>query len=364
VERPKANISWTWGKGVWFLEGSLDWKGVPLVDAEFRHTADTRGGIDLSRLTGIDPAGVAWLEGLSAGEHEKNCMFETLPESLKQFRASFTSSQTPEVPPEKPKPFLLQQGAQISRVMSDLRSFIVLASDTLHWTAAGIFRPGDRRRGSVISHCFTMGVEAFGIIALLSFILGFILALQSAIQLRQFGAGLLVANLLTLALIHEMGPIMTSIIIAGRTGSSVAAEIATMGVTEELDALRMMALDPVRFVLVPKMMAITIVMPLLLTISIVMGILGGTVVGVTYLDITPLTYLRQSLDVIVLKDIIRSYSKIVVFAWVIVLIGAHFGFNVKGGAEGVGRATTQSVVAAIFAILVLDALFSFTLLLE
>ena len=343
------------------LSGILDRHAVPVLARRFRRQPPPR--LDLSGLSGIDPAGALYLYRLQQQHPDLlGTALQELPSELAQIYRSMTEQEMAPLPePQRPS-FFERTGDSALQRMRAVRAFILMAADSMYWTATGIFNPHTRRAGSVTHHCFTMGVEAVGIIGLLSAILGFILALQSAIQLQQFGAGMMVADLIALALIHEMGPIMTSIIVAGRTGSATASEIATMKVTEELDALKMMGLHPIRYVVVPKMIAITLVMPLLLTLAIAAGVSGGAVIGLVYLDIHPLTYLQQSASVVLLQDLIRSYSKTVIFAWVIVLIGAHFGFQVEGGAEGVGRATTKSVVASIFAVLVLDALFSLTLL--
>ncbi|MBU0567119.1 ABC transporter permease, partial [bacterium] len=215
-----------------------------------------------------------------------------------------------------------------------------------------------QRRGSTIAQSLLIGVDALGIIGLLSLIIGLILALQSAAQLRQFGASIFVADLIAISMVREMGPMMTAIIVAGRSGSSIAAEIATMKVTEEIDALKMMAINPIRYVVVPKLHAITICMPFLVVISTIIGIVGGLIIAVTYLDLSVISYFNEAIGVLSLKDVLVSLTKSIFFSWVIVIIASYYGFKVQGGAEGVGKATTASVVASIFAVIVLDALFS------
>ncbi|HDR05844.1 MAG TPA: ABC transporter permease, partial [Candidatus Marinimicrobia bacterium] len=167
-----------------------------------------------------------------------------------------------------------------------------------------------------------------------------------------------VADLIAISMVREMGPMMTAIIVAGRSGSAIASEIATMVVTEEVDALKMMAISPVRYLVAPKFNAMTICMPLLVTLSIIVGMFGGLLVGYFYLNLSPQAYIAESFMILTLKDLFIGLSKSVFFAWVIVIIGSHYGFKVSGGAEGVGKATTASVVASIFAVIVLDAVFS------
>lgn len=194
--------------------------------------------------------------------------------------------------------------------------------------------------------------------ALLSLIIGFILALQSGVQLKNFGASVFIADLLAITMVREMAPLITAIIVAGRSGSAIASEIATMQVTEEIDALKMMALNPIAYVVVPKFHAITIVMPILVMCSIVVSMLGGAFIAIGMLEIAPETFFSRAIDIIAIKDIFVTFGKSIWFAWVIVIIGSYYGFQVKGGAEGVGKATTAAVVSSIFAVILFDAVFS------
>jgi phospholipid/cholesterol/gamma-HCH transport system permease protein len=235
---------------------------------------------------------------------------------------------------------------------------LLLASEIYYWSFIGLLNHKGQRKGSLVQQAALLGSQALPIVALLSFIIGFILSLQSAVQLRNFGANVFIADLLAVTMVREMGPMMTAIIIAGRSGSAIASEIATMQVTEEIDALKMMALSPIRYIVVPKFHAITVVMPMLVAFSILVGMVGGGIIALGYLGLSMETFLKRSIDIITLKDLVVSLGKSTVFAWVIVIIGSYFGFQVKGGAEGVGKATTASVVASIFAVIVLDAMFS------
>jgi phospholipid/cholesterol/gamma-HCH transport system permease protein len=232
------------------------------------------------------------------------------------------------------------------------------ASEVVWWSIIGIFDRSGQRKYSIVQQGLALGFNAMPIIALMSFIIGFILSLQSAVQLRIYGANIFLADLLAITMVREMGPLITAILVAGRSGSAIASEIASMNVSEELDALRMMALDPVRFVVVPKFHAITLVMPVLVLLAIIAGEIGGAVIAFGYLDLSVSTFLSRSFNILTLKDLIITFTKSTVFAWLIVIIGAHYGFQTTGGAEGVGKATTASVVSSIFAIVIADSLFS------
>jgi phospholipid/cholesterol/gamma-HCH transport system permease protein len=191
---------------------------------------------------------------------------------------------------------------------------------------------------------------------LISFLIGFILALQSAAQLRQFGANIFIADLIGIAMLREMGPIMTAIVVAGRSGSAIASEIATMVVTEEVDALKTMSLNPIRYVVVPKFHGITLTMPLLTIFSDFLGILGGFIIGITYLQLSATAFLNELATVVIMKDVLTGLFKSIIFAWIIIIVACYYGLKVTGGSEGVGKATTASVVASIFYVIIADSI--------
>jgi phospholipid/cholesterol/gamma-HCH transport system permease protein len=202
------------------------------------------------------------------------------------------------------------------------------------------------------------GADAVPISALLSFLMGGILAFQAAIQLRKFGANIFVADLVSLAICLEMGPLLTALIVSGRSGAAYAAHIGTMQVTEEVDALRVMAIDPVRFLVSPRILAVAFMLPCLTLFADFMGIIGGCAVAVLSLDVTPTAFFNQVEKVLELTDVAKGVLKSFVFGIEIALIGCMRGFQVRGGAESVGRATTSTVVTCIFVLTVTDAVFS------
>jgi len=225
-------------------------------------------------------------------------------------------------------------------------------------SVAGAPRTRRVRRGAWISEGLRIGGDALPIVALIAFLVGLVVALQSAYQLRQFGANIYVANLIAVSMTREMGPLMTAIILAGRSGAAIAAEIATMKVSEEVDALETIGLNPVRYAVVPKFQGITITMPALVVYADLVGIVGGFLVALFYLDISLEAFWKQVHSALHLKDLLTGLLKSVAFAWIIVLIAAHKGFQARGGAESVGRVTTSSVVMSIFWVIVADAAFS------
>jgi len=233
---------------------------------------------------------------------------------------------------------------------------IFLFSNIGFWAFVSFFKPHLRRKGEVSNQGVLIGVNALPIVALIAFLIGFILALQSAAQLRQFGANIFVADLIAIAMVSEMGPLITAILVAGRSGSAITAEIATMKVSEEIDALTVMGVDPIPYLIVPKLYAIIITLPLLTVFANIIGILGGAIIGVTYLDIGFYPFLKEVFSVLRYKEIVTGLVKSLTFSVIILLTATYFGFRVKGGAEGVGRVTTASVVASIFFVIVADSI--------
>jgi phospholipid/cholesterol/gamma-HCH transport system permease protein len=202
------------------------------------------------------------------------------------------------------------------------------------------------------------GADAIPIVTILSFLMGGVLAFQAAIQLRKFGANIFVADLVSLSICLEMGPLLTAMIVSGRSGASYAAHIGTMQVTEEIDALRVMAIDPVRYLVVPRILAVAFVMPCLTLFADIVGIVGGCVVSMFSLDLTPTAYFDQVAKVLEVSDIVKGLVKSLAFGIEIAMVGCLRGFQVRGGAESVGTATTSAVVTCIFLLTVTDALFS------
>ncbi|MBP7462340.1 MAG: ABC transporter permease [Candidatus Delongbacteria bacterium] len=321
----------------------------------------------------MDSAGIAWLEHRQDIRHQNDrTPIQALSPELEQLWQTFRAPvrELNDLSEESPDPDdrksgwktmtsgLERVGDRCQAIGGVMREFGSLISDIVYWSGLAMLGRNQHRRGSVIHQAVLIGVEALPIIGLMSGLVGLILALQSAAQLRQFGADIYIANLIGIAMIREMGPLMTAIMLAGRSASSFASEIATMVVTEEMDALKIMAIQPIRFVVVPKMLAISMVTPLLTVFSNALGILGGFLVAILYLEIPAGAFASQLIQSIQVQDILIGEFKSLVFAWIILSIGAYAGFKVHGGSQGVGLVTTQAVVSSIFAIILADSMFS------
>jgi phospholipid/cholesterol/gamma-HCH transport system permease protein len=209
-----------------------------------------------------------------------------------------------------------------------------------------------------VHQAMSVGVGAIPIISLISFFVGLILALQGAYELRRLGAIQLVASAVAISMTRELGPLMTAIVVIGRSGSAFAAEIGTMKVNEEIDALETMALKPVSFLVAPKFIAMLLMMPCLTAWAVFTGILGGGLFGTTNAGFTWGTYFRATLDALVLRDVTSSLLKSVMFSLVITAVGCQEGFSTGLGSEEVGRATTSAVVKSIFLVIAVDLVFT------
>jgi phospholipid/cholesterol/gamma-HCH transport system permease protein len=214
---------------------------------------------------------------------------------------------------------------------------------------------GDRPRlGATVVQIVRAGYSSLPLVALISLLMGMIMALQSAYQLYKLGAVSLVANLVAIAVTRELAPLMTAVIVAGRFGSAIAAELGTMKVSQEVDALTVMGIDPTSYLVTPRLVALLVSVPCLTVFADLVGILGGMAMGVTTLGMGFGGYVADTIDALELQDIFTGLVKALVFASIIGLVGCHQGLATRGGAEEVGRSTTTSVVRSIVLIIGAD----------
>ncbi|MGH9774355.1 MAG: MlaE family ABC transporter permease [Candidatus Acidiferrales bacterium] len=243
-------------------------------------------------------------------------------------------------------------------VFSYIGNLAVLTGRAAHAIFVAPFRGEKVSFGRAVHQAMAVGVEALPILTLITFFIGGILALQSAYELKKFGALQFVAGAVALSMTRELGPLLTAIVVIGRSGSAFAAELGTMRVNEEIDALETMALDPVRFLVAPKFLAMILMLPCLTTWSDFMGIVGGSLFGVSAAGFTFGTYFHATLDALLLSDITTGLIKSVMFGLVITAVGCHEGLSTGLGSEEVGRSTTSAVVKSIFLVIVVDLIFT------
>ncbi len=231
-----------------------------------------------------------------------------------------------------------------------------LLSQTCFWIAVGPFKRKFPKPEGVFSQMVFAGVDSLIIAFFVALFTGIVIAMQSAYQLSRFGANIYVAPMVSIGLARELGPVLTSLVVAGRVGAAIAAELGTMKVTEQIEALETMALNPVRFLVVPRFLALVVMLPCLVVFSDIIGIFGGFLVGVFNLHLNPYRYITFSFQFMLWKDVWTGLVKSAVFAMVISMIGCYMGLNTKGGAEGVGKSTTSSVVTSFILIILFDCI--------
>jgi len=200
-----------------------------------------------------------------------------------------------------------------------------------------------------------IGVQSLGIVCLVVFFVGLVIAMQTSYEMLKMGTEMYVGRVVGLTMLRELGPLIATIVLGGRCGAAIAAEIGTMKVNEEVEALRIMGIDPIRFLIAPRVLAFTAMAPVLAVIADYVGILGGFLLAVTNLNLTPWQYISTMMDGLVVKDFISGIVKSGVFGLLVGSIACYFGYQTEGGAEAVGRSTTFSVVTSIVMIIVADA---------
>jgi phospholipid/cholesterol/gamma-HCH transport system permease protein len=353
------------GQGQLHLGGRLVLAEAPALWRTLRGLASRarRGALDLdlSRVETLDGAALSLLLALRSelAVRGVTCELVGAPERLRSLVQLYGGYDPPRRRAAAPRSGLIErvgEGARAAaRAVVRLVAFI---GDLTASTAGAFVRPssvGLRSLGALVERAGTDGIP---IVLLLNFLVGFVMAFQSARQLEVYGANLYVADVVGLSVTRELAPLMTGIIISGRSGASYAAELGAMKVSEELDALRTMGFGPIPYLVLPRVVALALVAPVLTLLGDVVGVLGGAVVGVTTLGVTPRGYLAELRTVMVPADITGGLLKSVAFGVAIALIGCRQGFATTGGAAGVGRRTTTTVVLCLFTIVVADTLFT------
>ena len=267
-------------------------------------------------------------------------------------------------PPTAPvaENFLLATLSHIGRasygLAAEARDLVNFLGNVVVVVLRSLRHPGRLRMTPLVNHMEKAGLDAMPIVGLISFLIGVVLAYQGADQLARFGAQIFTVNLVGIGVLREMAIILTAIIVAGRSGSAYTAQIGTMMVREEVDAMRTIGLDPIEILVMPRVFALVLVMPLLTFYADILGLLGGAVMTSLVLDISFETFARQLRDAVPMWSFWVGIIKAPIFGFVIGLVGCFEGFKVERSAESVGLRTTAAVVAAVFIVIVLDAIFS------
>ncbi len=351
-----AALLWREGRlravGAWTVDGlGAQPPGLPpgaavgAVDAAALAALDTAGALWLLRLS--EQAGGVAIEGLAGARQE-------LLERVRESRARMA----PARPVRDEEGILPATGRQVVARLERAHAFLAFIGETTVVAARLVRRPGRMPWREVLGLIHSAGVAALPIVGLLAFLIGVVIAYQGGQQLKLYGANIFIVELVALTTLRELGPLIAAIIVAGRTGSAWTAQIGTMQVREEVDALRTLGISPVERLVLPRLLALLITLPLLTVFADLLGVFGGMLIAWLVLGVSLSDFIARFPEVVYPSAFLVGVGKAPFFAAIIALVGCFEGFRVSGGAESVGRHTTLSVVQAIFLVIVADALFS------
>ncbi len=347
------------GGSVLALSGPLVVSSVGLLDRELRALQGQLARVDLARVDAIDTVGawIAWRVARDCGAEITGAS----KEALILIEAVRTSASTAAIAPPH-VPILVRVPESVGTMVSNFGHGAIQLLGFLGAilvASGGIIRhPSRFRLRALVRQLELVGVDSLGIIGLMSFLIGIVIAQQGAVQLRQFGAEIYTINLTGRLSLRELGVLMTAIMVAGRSGSAFAAQIGTMKLTEEVDAMRTIGVSPIEALVIPRILAAVLMMPLLGFFAAVLSIIGGACLADLSLDIPFYTFLSRIQEVVPLHDVWVGLVKAPVFGLIVALAGCYQGMQVKSNSEEVGRRTTMAVVQAIFMVIVLDAFFA------
>ena len=252
--------------------------------------------------------------------------------------------------------FLESIGKSTHSFFKQFKEIFLLLAQTLYWVFVGPFRKKPVSAKGFFTQSVFSGYDSLMIVFFVDFFLGMVLAMQSAYQLEQLGAAIYVAALVGVSMTREIGPVLTSLVIAGRVGAAITAELATMKVTEQVEALETISLNPIRYLVAPRFLALFLMLPCLVLLGDLIGMFGGYVIGIYNLGLPSGMYIDTTIQFLTVKDIMTGLLKSAVFSMIITMVACYQGLATEGGAEGVGRSTTKSAVTSFILIIIADAI--------
>ena len=345
--------------GAWTLAAHPP--GAGDVEKEIGSRRWRRVRCDVAALAAWDSVLLTFLLRIVAACRDRNTELDraTLPSGIRRLlelaEATPQRLSTGEAPARSLLERIGEQALHVREAVIDALEFLGVATLALRNLLLGRAR---YRFGDLLVHIQQAGAEALPIVTLISFLVGLIFAFVGAVQLQQFGASIYVANLVGISMVRDMGAMMTAIVMAGRTGASYAAQLGSMKVTQEVDALTTMGLSPMEFLVLPRMIALSLMMPLLCLYSDLLGILGGAAVGTGMLGLSPATYFRQTAQAVRLVDLFGGLLKASVYGVLIALAGCRCGMQSGNSSSAVGDATTSAVVSSIVSIITACGVFA------
>lgn len=316
--------------------------------------------LDLSGIRRLDSAGALLIATLlQQGDLAPDDIDGASAEQQALIRATLATLRPVSHPPlRRWGDFLHRVGQASVELLDQARRLLGFVGQVTATLPGALLRPRRWRLTSLVHHLEQVGLDALPIIALLTFMVGAVITFLGAVVLRDFGASVFAVELVSYSFLREFGVLLTAILLAGRTASAFTAQIGAMKSREEIDAIRTLGMDPVQVLVIPRLMALLVALPLLTFVAMVCGILGGLVICATSLEISPAMFLARFQDTFDSRHFVVGMIKAPIFALVIGLIGCLEGFKVSGSAESVGQRTTSSVVQAIFMVILLDAVFA------
>lgn len=335
--------------------------GLALMRDRFERSGATVT-VDVSGIQRMDSAGAWLLHGIleklrsDAKTVDIRGADARISSLLKMVAANESVMQNP--PQVLPASLIENVGRHAHRQWNEYVSFLNFLGRTAATVGRAMLQPRRIRFSLIAREMETAGLNALPIVGLLSFLVGVVIAYQGGIVLQDYGASIYIADIVGLSTVRELAPLITAIIVAGRTGSAYTAQIGTMMVTDEVDALRSIGIPPLEMLVLPKVLALIVALPLLTVFADLLGLIGGLVMSNSMLGINSATYMSRLAEALTLESYLSGIGKAPVFACIIATVGCFQGFQVSGSAESVGRQTTISVVQSIFLVLVVDAIFS------
>jgi phospholipid/cholesterol/gamma-HCH transport system permease protein len=341
------------------FSGNLTLARVGRLPERLKEAQGERPLIDLSDVGRMDTVG-AWL--IYKLTRDRGAEVLNANEEQAQLLEQVAAADLPvKVHPDRTSPFqrvLIQMGEAVAAAGTTLVGLLGFFGAILASAWQLLKQPRRFRTNAVVQQFEVVGVHALGIIGLMSFLVGIVIAQQGAVQLRQFGAEVFTINLVGRSAVKELGVLMTAIMVAGRSGSAFAAQIGSMKLAEEVDAMRTIGVSPIEALVIPRVLATVLLMPLLAFYAAVIAIVGGGIFVWLDLDIPPITFIQRIREVVPITDLWQALIKAPVFGLIIAMAGCFQGMQVEGNAESVGLRTTTAVVQGIFLVIVLDAFFA------
>lgn len=349
--------------GLCRISGQLSLSTVTRARRYFESRTDVRV-VEIDELERLDTAGAWLLLDLKAKAAARGQDFQISGASaqavslLKTVEAALPKPEAPVAKAPFVRAMLAQTGERVVAGVMYLLALTGFLGIFLHRLARAVRHPKEFRFTSLVHHCEEVGLKAVPIVALMAFLIGVVLAFQGSAQLKQFGAEVFVVDLIAISVLRELGILLTSIIVAGRTASAFTAAIGSMKMREEIDAMRTLGLDPAMVLFVPRILALLLMLPILGLIADVSGLIGGALMAWIDLGISPEMFSTRLVTGTSVSHVMVGLVKAPFFALIIGVVGCHAGMQVESNAESLGRMTSNAVVASIFAVIVADAVFS------